>query len=95
MRNFNPYLNYHRPCLYVTEERVDKKGHIHKIYGQATTPYEKLKQVSKQLKQNFLKPENNFKQLSQFAYQKSDNQFAIKMRKEEVKLFEKISKMKS
>lgn len=92
---FNPYLNYHRPSLYVTEEKVDKKCHIHKIYGQATTPYEKLKEVGRQLKQNFLKPNTSFKQLDQFAYQQSDNQFATKMRKEEVKLFEKISKMKS
>lgn len=92
---FNPYLNYHRPCLYVTQEKVDNKGHIHKIYGQATTPYEKLKEISKQLKQNFLKPNISFKQLDKLAYQESDNQFAKKMRKEEVELFEKISKMKS
>ncbi|MFH1967245.1 MAG: integrase, partial [Patescibacteria group bacterium] len=29
---FNPYLNYHRPCLYVTEIRTDQKGRQTKIY---------------------------------------------------------------
>lgn len=91
---FNPYLNYHRPCLYVSKEIIDKKGRITKIYGEATTPYEKLKQINKQLKQNFLKANLSFKQLDKLAYQESDNQFSQKMRKEEAKLFEKIDKLK-
>jgi len=38
---FNPYLNLQRPCGFVTEVRLDKKGRERKIYGQYTTPYEK------------------------------------------------------
>lgn len=91
---FNPYLNYHRPCLFLTEEKIDKKGRIHKIYGQATTPYEKLKEVSKKLNTNFLKPGITFKELDTIAYSESDNEFALKMRKEETKLFDIINKMK-
>lgn len=91
---FNPYLNYHRPCLYVTEVKVDDKGRETKIHGQATVPYEKLKEVSIQLKTNFLNSKITFKKLDEFAYQESDNQFARKMRKEETKLFDIINKMK-
>lgn len=91
---FNPYLNYHRPCLYVTEIRTDQKGRQTKIYGQATTPYEKLKEVSAQLKKNFLKPNLDFTRLDKFAYQYSDNQFAYKMRMKEKQLFDKIDLMK-
>jgi hypothetical protein len=50
---FNPYLNFHRPCGFVTEVRIDAKGRERKIYGQYTTPYEKLKEVSIQQKKNF------------------------------------------
>jgi len=91
---FNPYLNYHRPCLFETDEMIDQKGKTKKIYGQTTTPYEKLKQVSKELKTNFLKESITFEQLDKFAYQDSDNQFALKMRQQETILFDKIAKMK-
>jgi len=50
---FNVYLNYHRPSLYVTEIIKDEKQREKKIYGEATTPYEKLKQISKDKKQTF------------------------------------------
>ena len=91
---FNPYLNYHRPCLFVTEVKVDRKGKTKPVYGQATTPYEKLKEVSRHLHTNFLKPGVTFAQLDKFAYQESDNQFAHKMREHETQLFSKIEKMK-
>ena len=42
----SPFLNYHRPCLYPTEE-IDDKGRTRKRYRDAdvTTPYEKLKSL--------------------------------------------------
>jgi hypothetical protein len=52
---FNPYLNFHRPCGYVTERIVDFKGRERAVYGQYTTPYEKLKEISKGKNRNFLK----------------------------------------
>lgn len=91
---FNPYLNYHRPCLFVTEIKVDKKGRETRVYGQATTPYEKLKEISNQQNKDFLKPTLSFTSLDKFAYRESDNQFALKMREQESKLFSKIHKMK-
>lgn len=83
----NIYLNYHRPCLFVTEIKTDSKGHEQKIYGQATVPYEKLKSVSKFNNQNFLKPGLSFAELDITAYGKSDNEFAKILRAEERRLF--------
>ena len=80
---FNTYLNYHRPCGYVTEIKRDSKGRERKVYGQYTTPYEKLKEVSKQQKKNFLKPGQTFKKLDIIAYQMSDNDFAEIMREKQ------------
>lgn len=85
---FNPYLNYHRPCGYVTEIKIDHKGREEKVYGQYTTPYEKLKEVSKNKKQNFLKEGIAFEELDTFAYQTSDNDFANNMRKHQYELFD-------
>lgn len=90
---FNPYLNYHRPSLYASKIIVDHKGKERKHY-EASVPYEKLKEVSKDQKTNFLKPGITFKQLDKIAYQESDNQFAYKMRMKEKELFDKISKLK-
>ena len=91
---FNPYLNYHRPCLFVTEIIKDKKGKEKKVYGQATTPYEKLKEISKLKKENFLKKGIILGGLDIIAYQYSDNEFARIMRMKEKQLFDKIEKMK-
>lgn len=84
---FNNYLNYHRPCGYVTEIKVDRKGRERKVYGHYTTPYEKLKEVSKSLNQNFLKPGLTFEQLDIIAYQMSDNEYAKILRDKQHELF--------
>ena len=73
---FIPYLNYHRPCGYVTETKIDKKGRERKIYGHYTVPYERLKEVSIEQKKNFLKPLQSFQKLDTIAYGMSDNEFA-------------------
>lgn len=86
---FNPYLNFHRPCGFVTETKIDKKGKERKIYGQYTTPYEKLKEVSVALKKNFLKPGHSFEKLDIIAYRESDNEWARAMREKQNELFRK------
>ena len=45
-RSSRPYLNFHRPCFFPTEE-VDRKGRVRKRYRDADimTPYEKLKSL--------------------------------------------------
>lgn len=92
---FNPYLNYHRPCGFVTEVITDFKGREKKIYGQYTTPYEKLKEVSYEQKKNFLNPGVTFEELDKIAYNMSDNEFAAKMRKYQYELFDINSLLKS
>ncbi len=91
---FNPYLNFHRPCLFVTQIRRDGQGRETKIYGQATTPYEKLKETGRLLNQNFLKSGITLAALDKVAYADSDNRFAAKMRLQEKLLFSKISQLK-
>jgi len=90
---FIPYLNYHRPCGFVTEIKRDFKGHERKIYGQYTPPYEKLKEVSFQQKKNFLKPGITFEQLDKIAYSHSDNEFGKIMREKQNELFRKNTLM--
>lgn len=92
---FNPYLNYHRPCGYVTEIKTDFKGREKKIYGQYTTPYEKLKEISKDEGMNFLKDGQSFEKLDIMAYRESDNEFAEQMRKRQNELFDINSLLKS
>ena len=90
----NPYLNYHRPSLFVTEIVKDRKGKEKKVYGQAAMPYEKLKEISRIKKKDFFKAGIAFDKLDIIAYQYSDNQFARIMRIKEKELFDKIKKMK-
>lgn len=88
-----PYLNYHRPCLFITEIQVDKQGREKPIYGEAKVPYDKLKQLSQDHHHSYLKPGLTFEELDKIALAQSDNEFATILRKEERKLFEKIRRM--
>jgi hypothetical protein len=92
---FNPYLNFHRPCGFVTEIEVDFKGREKKIYGQYTTPYEKLKEVTENKNQDFLKPGISFGELDKMAYNVSDNDFVRQVRKHQNKLFDINQMLKS
>ncbi|MCG2702481.1 hypothetical protein L6273_05080, partial [Candidatus Parcubacteria bacterium] len=89
---FNIYINYHRPCLFQTKTKIYKNGRQKAVYGQTTTPYEKLKEIAKKEKDNFLKPKNNFQKLDKIAYQCSDNEFAKLMREKERILFNSLEK---
>ena len=92
---FNPYLNYHRPCLYQTDTITYPSGRQKPVYGQIATPYEKLKEVyrkTKGQKREFLKPGITFAKLDIIAYQCSDNEFAQLMREAERKLFNSMLK---
>ena len=85
---FTPYLNFHRPCGYVTETIVDHKGRERKIYGHYTTPYEKFKEVTTAQNKNFLKDGQSWEKLDTIAYKMSDNEFATLVRKKQNALFE-------
>lgn len=86
--HLNPYLNYHRPCLYPTIT-VDEKGKKKKIYNLCQVPYEHFKSLPHAEK--YLKKGITFEQLDKIAYLHSDNECATIMRGEERKLFLKIN----
>ena len=90
VEDFIPYLNYHRPCLFLTDTKKNKRDHEIRIYGEANTPYEKLKEVDKTLTISCLKPNHSFAQIDQIAYKYSDNEWAKMMRKKEPKAFDEI-----
>lgn len=84
---FNPYLNYHRPCVYPTME-TDERGKKQKVYELYQVPYEHLKSLPNA--QKYLRKGVAFEQLDDIAYSHSDNEFATIMREEGRKLFTKI-----
>ena len=67
----SPFLNYHRPCLFPTEE-TDEKGRLQKRYRDADvmTPYEKLKSLTDA--GSHLAPGGTFEALDRIAYAISD-----------------------
>ena len=71
-QHLNPYVNYHRPCLF-PETVTDRKGKQRKRYPYESlmTPYEKLKSLDNA--QTCLKPGVSFDILDKVAYQISDN----------------------
>ena len=68
----SPYLNYHRPCYFPSEE-TDAKGKVHKRYRHADlmTPYEKLKSLPGAAA--WLRPGIDFAGLDAEANSQSDN----------------------
>lgn len=87
----SPYLNFHRPCFFPTEE-TDAKGRIRKRYRyeQLMTPYDKLKSLPEA--SQYLKPGITFELLDDIAYAISDNQAAQQLNQARAKLFRDINK---
>jgi DNA-binding MarR family transcriptional regulator len=82
---FNTYLNYHRPCGFATTT-TNNRGKEKKKYDIYMTPYEKFKSLPNA--EQYLKEGITFKLLDKIAYEFSDNEWAEKMQKAKVKLFE-------
>lgn len=82
----NPYINFHRPCLFPVEE-IDPKGKIKRKYpyDKINTPYEKLTSIPGV--ENCLRPGVSLSILDTFAKQMSDNEFAERMVKARSNLF--------
>lgn len=82
----NPYINFHRPCLF-PKIRIDDKGKERKIYRyqDLMTPYDKLKSLPNA--KDYLKPDTNFEILDQIAAKISDNQAADQLQKARQLLF--------
>ena len=88
-QHFNPYLNFHRPCLFPVQH-IDEKGKVKKRYPyeQMYTPYDKLKSLHNA--HTFLKPDITFKQLDAIALALSDNEAAKQMNEAKRQLFKAI-----
>jgi transposase len=82
----NPYISFHRPCLFPVEE-IDHKGKVKRKYpyDKINTPYEKLKSIPGF--ENYLRPGVSLSMLDTFAKQMSDNEFAERMVKARSNLF--------
>lgn len=85
----NPYVNYHRPCLYPTWI-TDSKGKQKKKYEYKNmmTPYEKLKSLPDA--EQYLKEGLSFKKLDDIANSMTDNQAADYLQKQRKSLFKHI-----
>lgn len=85
----NPYLNYHRPCLF-SEDEVNAKGKIKKRYRQkdVMTPLEKL--ASLDHPDQYLRPGITLKNLQEDAAKISDNEAAAQWQKARAILFQSI-----
>ena len=84
-----PYLNYHRPC-YFSEDKIDEKGKVKKIYPYENimTPYKKLKSLKNA--ESYLNEGVTFKQLDEDEMGITDLESAKKMRLARDELFRKI-----
>ena len=87
--HLNPYLNFHRPCFFATEQ-LDAKGKIRRRYpqDQIMTPFEKLKSLPKAAAH--LKSGITLQILEHTASQMSDNQAAQQLNTARAKLFQSI-----
>ena len=88
-QHLNPYINYHRPCLFPVII-TDSKGKQRKRYPYQSlmTPYEKLKPLPDA--DQYLKPGITFEILDAIAYQQSDNEAADELQKARRQLFKTI-----
>jgi len=87
--HFNPYINFHRPCLFPVPH-IDPKGKVKKRYPyeEMNTPYDKLKSLPKA--NTFLRPGITFEQLDAIALALSDNEAAKQMNEAKQQLFKTI-----
>lgn len=85
----NPYLNYHRPCVYPTVS-IDAKGKEKKQYDykNTMTPYEKLKSIPDA--EQYLRAGVNFKELDDIASAMTDNEAADNLQRQRTLLFKNI-----
>ncbi len=89
--NLNPYVNFHRPCLFA-ESITDAKGKTRKRYPLRLimTPFEKLSGVPEVTE--FLRPGITLESLRATASTLSDNEAAEQMNQARQRLFISINK---
>lgn len=87
-RDFNPYLNFHRPCGQ-PERITDPDGKLKYVYRRYATPWEVLRELSSALPegQSYLKPTLDIQGLDRIARTCSDTAAARFMQEAKRKLF--------
>lgn len=87
-RDFNPYLNFHRPCGQ-PERIVDARGKEKFVYRRYATPWEILRELSSALPegQSYLKPALSISALDRIAQAHSDTESARRMQAAKRTLF--------
>ena len=88
----NPFLNFHRPCLFATELADPKKpGRIKRVYRprDAMTPLDKLASLSEVA--SFLRPDVTLLGLQQLARALTDVQAAEELREARQALFRRAA----
>ncbi len=86
--DFNPYLNFHRPCGQ-PERIVDQRGKEKFVYKRYATPWEALRTLEQAQPpgQSYLKPGVSIEGLDRIAQAHSDTQAASRMQEAKRKLF--------
>jgi transposase InsO family protein len=86
--DFNPYLNFHRPCGQ-PERITDSRGKVKFVYRRYATPWEVLRALSRAMPQpnSYLKPGLSIQGLDQIATQHSDTETARLMQAAKRRLF--------
>jgi hypothetical protein len=95
----NTYLNFHRPCGFLSASRVrqadatetvDNKGKINKKYDTYLARFEKLRTLA--YPEQFLKQGVTLDQLEKIALSYSDTEYAELMQQKKVQFFRSFSK---
>jgi transposase InsO family protein len=89
---FNPYLNFHRPCG-VPEVVTEAKGKQRRVYRWYATPWEILRQIPDLAR--YLKPELTVEELNRRAAGTSDTDAARRMQQAKLKLFASFGRRQS
>ena len=91
LQYLNPFLNFHRPCLFATELADPKKpGRIKRVYRpkDAMTPLDKLASLSDVA--GFLRPGVTLLELQQLATALTDVQAAEELNEARQALFKRV-----
>ena len=92
VREFNPYLNFHRPCG-VPEIRTSTNGKQRRVYRWYATPWEILRPLPNLAAR--LRPDVTLTELDGIARAKSDTQAAAEMQAAKRKLFARWQQKRS
>ena len=88
---FNPFLNYHRPCLFATDVADPKKpGRIKRVYRarDAMTPLDKLASLPDAVK--FMREGQTLEELKALACALTDLQAAEELHEARAALFRRV-----